>query len=62
MEDMKMSEKEDNKKDNKEKREVSVLSLQEYIEMKNGNGKKIEGPIKIKAEDAKKALEYFENM
>lgn len=55
---MQMSEEEASK----EKREVPVLSLQEYLEMKNGNGKKIEGPIKIKAEDAEKALEYFENM
>lgn len=44
------------------KREVPVLSLQEYIDTKNGKGKKIEGPIRIKAEDAKKALEYFEKM
>nr|WP_294486953.1 hypothetical protein [uncultured Anaerosporobacter sp.] len=50
------------KEDNKEKREVPVLSLQEYLEMKNGNGEKILGPIRIKPEDAKKALEYFENM
>jgi len=50
------------KEDNKEKREVPELSLQEYLEMKNGNGEKIEGPIKIKAEDAKKALEFFENI
>lgn len=59
MEDLQMGEKEDNKV----KREVPVLSLQEYLEMKNGNGnKKVYGPIKIKAEDAKKALEFFENM
>lgn len=55
---MQMSEKENNKV----KKTVPALSLQEYLEMKNGNGKKVEGPIKIKAEDTKKALEYFENM
>lgn len=50
------------KEDNKEKRDIPVLSLQEYLEQENGNGeKKIRGPYKIKSEDTKRALEYFKN-
>lgn len=38
---------------------VPVLSFEEFLEIEKGN-KKIKGPIKIKAEDAERAMKYFE--
>lgn len=43
----------------KPKYKVPVISFEELIKMETEN-KKIKGPYKIKAEDAEKALKYFE--